>query len=227
MNSVISRVLSFLLSVKLFSFNKKKEERKNYTCRVQCMGKQKGVDAALELANHLSAYRSYLLLSPTRSCWAGHEALESVDEILWPHGVSSRSIKLNSSSHYEHESSLFCELCPGTPAEKAPMGAFSFLSRNSSRKVSTMIAVFLRPLDKSTMLHRATHWIDSARTFWRHLVLYMCSLERHGTRALVTVGRGHVTRGTQSIAYWLYTFFLFLLEVTCALAPGPWRSTRL
>ena len=41
---------------------------------------KKGVDAALELANHLSAYRSYLLLSPTRSCWAGHEALESVDD---------------------------------------------------------------------------------------------------------------------------------------------------
>ena len=40
-------------------------------------------------------------------------------------------------------------------------------------------------------------WIDSARTFWRHLD---CSLERHGTRSLVTVGRGHVTCGTQSIA---------------------------
>ena len=105
--------------------------------------------------------------------------------------------------HYEQESSLFCELCPGTPAEKEPMGAFSFLSRNSSRKVSTMIAVFLRPLDKSTMLLRATHWIDSARTFWRQLLeaSRLHSLERHGTRALVTVGRGHVTRGTQSIAY--------------------------
>ena len=70
-------------------------------------------------------------------------------------------------------------------------------SRNSSRKVSTMIAVFLRPLDKSTMLLRATHWIDSAmQDFLEASRLH--SLERHGTRALVnvTVGRGHVTRGT-------------------------------
>ena len=127
------------------------------------MGKQKGVDAALELANHLNAYRSYLLLSPTRSCWAGHEALESVDEILWPHGVHPEASSWTRRGHYGQESSLFCELCPGTPAEKAPMGAFSFLSRNSSRKVSTMITVFLRPLDKSAMLLRTTHWIDSAR----------------------------------------------------------------
>ena len=67
------------------------------------------------------------------------------------------------------------------------MGAFSFLSRNSSRKVSAMIA---GPLDRL-----GQDFLD-----WRHIDC-MHSLERHGTRALVTVGKGHVTRGTQSNAY--------------------------
>ena len=97
---------------------KKKKKKKNYTRRVQCMDKQKGVDAAMELANHLSAYRSYLLLSPPRSCWAGHEALESVDEILGDRMVfHPEASSWTRRGHYEQESSLSCELCPGTPAE--------------------------------------------------------------------------------------------------------------
>ena len=100
--------------------------------------------------------------------------------------------------HHEQESSLFCELCPGTPAEKAPMGSFSFLSRNSSRKVSTMnwSPCFF---DHWTSPPCRGHSLDRLGQDFLETSC-SCSLERHGTRALVTVGRGHVTRGTQSIA---------------------------
>ena len=167
------------------------------------MGKQKGVDAALELANHLSAYRSYLLLSSTRSCWAGHEALESVDEILWPHGVSSRSIKLNSSRSLWTRKFSLLRIMSRNACRKGTHGCLFF---SVSKLVSKGFYDDRRVSSSTGQVHHAApgHSLDRlGQDILETSRLYVyCSLERHGTRALVTVGRGHVTRGirTQSIA---------------------------
>ena len=129
------------------------------------MGKQKGVDAALQLANHLSAYRSYLLLSPTRSCWAGHEALENVDEILWPHVVSSRSIKLNSSRSLWTRKFSLLRIMSRIACRKGTHG----LETHLERFLRWSPCFFDHWTSPPCMLLWATHhWIDSARTFWRH-----------------------------------------------------------
>ena len=102
------------------------------------------------------------------------------------------------------KSSLFCGIMSRNACRKGTHGCLFFsvsklVSKGfyDERRVSSTTGQVQR------MLLRATHWIDSARTFWRLVDLDLdCSLERHGTRALqlVTVGRGHVTRGTQTIA---------------------------